>query len=491
MRNFFTWHIWPRPRNIKIQSVYEILMLLGVFGVCLYLYLKGNEVKMYEYSFQVECLDNRDKNGDFKNYEVSITLRIPYTKVKKLAKEANDTLSGNFIMLFSPKYIGQYCFSKTKPDSLIRVKDKYILLNQLASNCSESLKPSDAYNRSIEYLGLDTLYIKNPNRYKYADFYTPVNYDVFLVNEVNLRSNKRWNSKVNPYSEISALNKLFEEISDTLLTEHRDYHPLFYYNLRLTPSQKQSNSRYVVLDSVLIQKNTWNKGDKEIFLFEEDKVFEATKGFLFNDKNNNNECFAHAFSAQHITRPPGWFSLRDISQAYFKINLKSESIDSINLKIDFDGATDFSQIYPAPDKVSMSSIEYHEFPKLNYIKYHGIVFHAHFKEFANMQSIRMFFLTAIMSALFTVIIVFLILAFYKVPVSLRKRMLKKKTDAASSKPAAQGEGPKEDSSHEEHPESDASQEEEKSEEMNQTNNNTNGKSTGTCGTAQDDMEDSE
>lgn len=480
MRNFFTWHIWPRPRNIKIQSVYEILMLLGVFGVCLYLYLKGNEVKMYEYSFQVECLDNRDKNGDFQNYEVSINLRIPYTNVEKLSKYPNDTLKVFFNLYFYPDSIQQYCFSKNKPDSLIPLKDKYVLLNQLAYNCSDSLNPILAFWDERTRFGLDTLYMKNPMFTKYDDYYTPDSYpNLFITDQIKLKTNKRWNSKVNSYSEISALNKLFEEISDTLLTEHRDYHPLFYFNLKLTPNRKPSKNGKHFVNGVRIQKNSWNKDDNQVFLNEEDKVFYATKGFIFNDKNNNNESLPFHFSSKHITRPPGWFSLRDISQAYFKINLKSESIDSIKLKIDFDGATDFSQIYPAPDKVTMSSIEYKEFPKLNYIKYHGIVFHAHFKEFANMQSIRMFFLTAIMSALFTVIIVFLILAFYKVPVSLRKRMLKKKTDAASSKPAAQEEGPKEDSSHEEHPESDASQEEEKSEDMNQSNNNTNGKSTST------------
>ena len=97
---------------------------------------------------------------------------------------------------------------------------------------------------------------------------------------------------------------------------------------------------------------------------------------------------------------PKWNSKFNISQSYFNINLKCESVDSVILIFDFVGSTDFSQMIPKPDIIDMSSITFSDPKKIAQIKENGLTFHAHFKEKDGLQTIRLFAATALM-CLFT------------------------------------------------------------------------------------------
>lgn len=66
-KKWFTWHRFPQPKDVPIQSVYEIFSFLVIFIICLFLYLRCNEVPFLEEDIQVECLDNKtigDENGN-------------------------------------------------------------------------------------------------------------------------------------------------------------------------------------------------------------------------------------------------------------------------------------------------------------------------------------------------------------------------------------------------------------------------------------------
>ena len=118
---------------------------------------------------------------------------------------------------------------------------------------------------------------------------------------------------------------------------------------------------------------------------------------------------------------PGWFSLEDISQQYFDLKLDFCNIDSLSLTIDFVGATEFSNMTPSPDMTTMSSIVFTDKSKIEQISKHGLRFHAKFKELENRQNVRLFFLTAVMSALFTIFLVFIVLGIYKLNMTLTER----------------------------------------------------------------------
>lgn len=107
---------------------------------------------------------------------------------------------------------------------------------------------------------------------------------------------------------------------------------------------------------------------------------------------------------------PKWGRLEDISQAYYNVEINSFSVDSIKLSFEFWGAVEFSKMTPEPDIVSMNYIEFNDVRKIEKIKQSGLNFHVEFKELEIRQQIRLFFITALLSGLITILLVFAILA---------------------------------------------------------------------------------
>ena len=58
---WLNWHVWPE--NETIQSVYEIVLLLIVLGVCLYIYMQMNTVKNVKLETKFACLDKNSKHS--------------------------------------------------------------------------------------------------------------------------------------------------------------------------------------------------------------------------------------------------------------------------------------------------------------------------------------------------------------------------------------------------------------------------------------------
>lgn len=110
---------------------------------------------------------------------------------------------------------------------------------------------------------------------------------------------------------------------------------------------------------------------------------------------------------------PSWLSLSDISQCYFKAKLKTSSVNNCSFTIDFIGVTEFSNMDPAPDVVTMSSITFNDPYKIQAIKNRGLTFHGKFSEMENKQNVRNFALTSLMALVIGVIIKeFFILLYY-------------------------------------------------------------------------------
>lgn len=110
---------------------------------------------------------------------------------------------------------------------------------------------------------------------------------------------------------------------------------------------------------------------------------------------------------------PSLWSPYDISQSYYKLHFEGEFEDLDSIKYDFEGAIDISNIYPEPDKLTMNSILYINKAKINEIIDSGLSFHVKFVELENYQNMRLFFITALLSALFAIFITFIILSIYK------------------------------------------------------------------------------
>ena len=96
---------------------------------------------------------------------------------------------------------------------------------------------------------------------------------------------------------------------------------------------------------------------------------------------------------------PNVFKLKDISQSYYRIKVHSNTIDSIALHVDFVGVANFSKFEDEPNKMSMCSFDYSDFQRYPVLS--EVTFHVSFPETQNLQVIRCFFLTALMTLLIT------------------------------------------------------------------------------------------
>ena len=106
------------------------------------------------------------------------------------------------------------------------------------------------------------------------------------------------------------------------------------------------------------------------------------------------------------------FSNYDVSQSYYDIRFDTD-LDSGRLCFDFVGVTEFSNMVPAPDTITMNSIIFSGKDKIRDLKSNGLKFHAKHIELQGFQNSRVFFLTTMMSALFAIFVTFIVLGLLK------------------------------------------------------------------------------
>lgn len=117
---------------------------------------------------------------------------------------------------------------------------------------------------------------------------------------------------------------------------------------------------------------------------------------------------------------PSFFSLRDISQAYYEFRVTSHSVNGVDLNLAFVGAAECTPTMPTgtDDTVEMrpGGIGY----KLKYLqdKEKIVRLHVKYKDLENSQARRVFLVTSVLSGLITIFLAFLIIFIYKVLRSL-------------------------------------------------------------------------
>ncbi len=373
MKSF--WNLYPED-PIKLHSVVEMVVFVFVFGVCYYLFLRWNTVPVRDIELRVEHIspDVDSINQKF----CSIKMTIPMTSQDAFMKDSVplSILSGSY--------------------------EKTSAVNSLTyiTFINDSLRSHKKLCNDIDITS-DT-----PSR-KYAESFGITSWEYIIV-----------------YKQ-----------SD------KDLDSLYDANIKIDSSQTGKPLRYIWCEQTMpyggFSKNVFHSNDlsyksdsmglvtNQIVNTTNDRFYTCatgTGGYVFSKYKLNMESTGHWYDFIDLTAPfsagtpmetPKWGRLEDISQAYYNLKLRSVTTDSINLKIDFVGVTDFSAMDPMPDKISMSSIEFNDPVKIFKIRANGLRFHADFKELGNWQVIRLFVVTAIMSGFFIIFIGFLILVFFK------------------------------------------------------------------------------
>lgn len=392
-RFWFDWHLYPEE-PIKIESVVEIFVFLSIVLFCAFLYIRWNTVP------------NRSIKLEFES------LRTPWSYIyDDSSNVAVDSV--RFAMAFNTKVTIPMTFDEDL------VKDTFV--------CMTKIYPYFADRKYSELINLrfyiDSLLYNNKDIYN--DSVLTSYYRKHDLENIFLRS---LFISENPYfNRLDSLGKIFK---DSLNCDY-NLEPLFYihYEEDLPTFAVKTDPIIVHREDDLFTVNFYNNqlsssGFYRSYNINANRVNDKSKldncvpHLYYNEKRNISwynyfDIFSY-FSGGLPMETPAPLRLEDISQAYFNIKLKTLTVDSLILKIDFVGATEFSKMIPEPDTIGMGCIVYNDPLKIYRIRTNGLQFHARFLELENIQQIRVFTVTSIMAAFVIVFVVFAISAFFKI-----------------------------------------------------------------------------
>jgi len=398
-KKWFDWHWFPEE-PIKLSSVVEMTVFLLICIGSFFLYYRWNVVPNKEFEIQIEDLsdgvvyDSTQVRVDSvrRVFACEINYNIPMTRHEEFTEGLNACIL-NINPLYSDDKYSEFMKYTFLNDSL-RNNLNDCLHNNLNDNKSNAEDFAKAllkkYNLTKEFESIDRFRtaFNKVKAYK-KDFLDLLNVpqDSFVM-------------------AISLTKQSLPFLTQSIMPGMRNGNNL------ISDSYYSDDKKYYHVDTYFYFDNKTIKSIKEpqtkISTIQDDIKFSTTQKFLrfFN-------IFRPFVTGGTMTTPP-WGRLEDISQAYINLKLESYTIDSIVLNLNFIGATEFSQMDPIPDKVGMSNIIFNDPVKIYKIKANGLRFHARFIELENWQQIRVFTVTAIMSAFVLVFVVFAISAYFKI-----------------------------------------------------------------------------
>ena len=379
---WFKWHLFPQPED-KIESAYEMVIYVLLLFACFYFYKSFNKIEYREISVQAECLDDRflkipvkDNKVEHQTPKMIVRYNVPMTIVEKLVEKGGG--KPNLLTIFGETHD----IEDTLLLDLFAYTDS-VRRNMSPSGCNEISK------RIYQRTGIDSTYLST----------------TFFINQTNKFLKK---------------DSVYYNLLDSLCNNHNVYveGAQFYYNLEFKKTnipahingpEKKGKSKYKINKDSLGFYRNYSNGE-----------YIGTEGFIFGLSDNfdvgngvNDEMGLTSIGA------PYWFTMYDMSQAYYKINISSSSIDNVALYFDFVGLTRFSDMIPQPDSITRSGLIFKDPFKILKIKKDGLEFHAKFEELNNYQNVRLFLLSAIMSALSTIVLIFIVIASYKIISQIR------------------------------------------------------------------------
>lgn len=309
--------------------------------------------------------------------------------------------------------------------------------------------------QEVQVERLDSLWISGDKSASYAN----IQYEL-PISSVFRKKTPSINVSVFPL-EASARRADNRYVLDSLRGIYFEHYPLEIENF--------TGRLYYQKASLLSSKNGKLSGDYSRDNIQRDNYYnrsfyQYSYAWISEDKpyRVNNEVFMNgpedvrlSSNIEHASlMTPRFFSKYDVSQAYYKLIVHSYSLDSISVRLKFSGAVDVAPmgVY-APDEITGDGVHYSLLPREDKsdgflhitlstnpdyerdqqketINEEGaeILFHVKYRDLENVQSRRVFLVTAIMSGLLTIFIAFLIIYVYRVARFLIGSKKKKEVD---------------------------------------------------------------
>ena len=414
--NNWMWMNVSESKDTRFRTVIDFLVALTLFLTCLYLYSKWNDVPKHTDKIEVACLNYRQPLSDtisewspvaIIDYEINTSkllrpelragdIHVKYKNWKPYKRY--DSLNHN---ISRDVYVRDSIALHSDYWQLATLERRFLASRIIGDLVEERAKDLSAFIS------------KHPNQFDKEMFTSQLEsaaaYQNGLLNSLKSYTGDSISWWIdNPTEDLFALF-FFQINCKWNISDHKDY--------TSDPFLDESNNAKAI--------GFWGYRDSAYY---------QNHYFLRLDKNKVG--ISDKEKVEGIDNPlvcPKWYSMFDISQSYFDISLTCVSIDSVVLKFDFVGATDFSEMRPKPDIVGMSSITFSNPQKIEQIKKNGLVFHAHFKEKDGIQTIRLFAVTAMMCVFTPKLLVCIVNLIMLIIAGIRDCRLKKSKKKATSR----------------------------------------------------------
>lgn len=379
--NNWIWSSISESKQKRIRPFIKFLIAITLLFSCLSLYSKWNDVPKHTDVIEVSCLKYKqpttDSTADW-NPIAMITYEINTSKMLRPKLRAGDIhvryRNWKPDKTYNPD---NYPNRQSFVNDSIAINSNYWKAAKLKREIVEAKAFGHPYDKEMEELSTILSDEYSIDRLK-SQLDLAAAYQMQLIDSLRLKLNDK-----------DSLAAWIDNPTD-------DLYALFFFQIKC---------KWNISDYKNFTSDAFHDGDANAkalgFWGYQDSAYFQNHYFLRH--NQNKVSISDKEKVEGVQNPlvsPNWYSLFDISQSYFDIKLLGESIDSITLKFDFVGATDFSQMDPKPDAIDMSSITFSDPVKIAQIKKNGLMFHAHFKEKDGVQKIRLFAITAL-TCLFT------------------------------------------------------------------------------------------
>lgn len=408
---WFQWSLTPKAGNPPTLSVLEFTAYLALAIAGFWLFAQFNNIQHKKIIIEANRLNDYryiekraepwfDDSTYFLHYErANFKLSIPMT----FAKEQDDYELATTLQ------------SKIESDS-IRLKciEVYGLSFDIRTGLKNLSSISKYWNIVFERATRDNGMLPAPNNS--VDFQTSItnpNYSAYY-------ETREIFNKVSSYSMMKSLDSCEQNLKENILRDSLKGKDLISsYRICL----KSNNCGHYKKKSKIVSKpdvcpdcgkvSSINYSTHNFFEDNELSVIDTYTVIAQSDSANHfTKKGESQFGFGLLGNKPGWFTLHDISQGYYDIELHTVSIDSIHLTIDFIGAV---ALWPSvePDVMRGTSISYTDPLKILKIRNEGLQLFFESKELANKQTIRVFAVTALLSGLVIILITFLILGCHR------------------------------------------------------------------------------
>lgn len=380
MKKKALWNLYPKE-PIEIKSIVEIAIFVCILCLCFFLYKRWNTVPTKDYYIQAESCYNLSQidTARYNGYFCNVYITNPMTFNKDLIESNKPSI---LINIWAAKDIRDMSIERYK--------------QYLADTIRNSL-----YG---QYKGI-------PDEFEFSTY-------------ENILRFARTHYSYNELSDSSFLDILFKlkhisrkyELKDSLTQVFKNRNldtrtPLFYIANRESLPYSPFFIEYV--DSNRIESGFIRKGLSNNYLWNE--AFVATDSIMIPSHcTMRDKSIYTPFNPGTPLDAPYWGRLEDISQAYVNLHIASLTIDSMNVKLNFGGATEFSSMKPSPDVITVNSIEFHDPEKIAQIRSNGLHFHAKFVELSNFQQMRLVLVSSLIGGIVIALIGFFILLYFKI-----------------------------------------------------------------------------